>query len=236
MLHHSALNTIQFSEDLIKLWEKGILLQSIWETVYITLLSTAIAYLIGLPLGILIHYTSKDGIHPIPWLNKTLSVFVNVLRSIPFIILMVALVPFAKTIIGKSYGNGVLIVTLIIAAFPYVARMVESSVKEVDRGIIEAAQSMGASDIKIILKVLLPEAKPSLITGAVISTVTVLGYSAMAATIGAGGLGMLAITYGHQRFNDDIIWICVFLTILLVVTIQELGMLVARKTDKRIKK
>ena len=233
---NAFLNTLSLSDDFLKLWEKGIVLQSIWETVYITVFSTVIAYFIGLPLGILTHYTSKDGLRPIPWLHKTLSVFINVLRSVPFIILMVALVPFAKFIVGKSYGNGVLIVTLIIAAFPYVARMVESSVKEVDRGVIEAAQSMGTSNLQIIWKVLLPEAKPSLITGAVISTVTVLGYSAMAATIGAGGLGMLAITYGHQRFNEDIIWICVSLTVILVITIQELGMLLARKTDKRIKK
>ena len=229
------LSVFEFSKDFLKLWEKGIVLQSIWETIYITLLSTIIAYLIGLPLGILTYYTSKDGIRPIPWLHKILSVLINVLRSVPFIILMVALVPFAKSITGKSYGNGVLIVTLIIAAFPYVARMVESSIKEVNRGVIEAAQSMGTPNFKIICKVLIPEAKPALITGAVISTVTVLGYSAMAATVGAGGLGMLAITYGHQRFNDDIIWICVLLTVLLVIAIQELGMWLARKTDKRRK-
>jgi D-methionine transport system permease protein len=133
-------------------------------------------------------------------------------------------------------GDNAFIFYLVIASGPFIARMVESSLREVDLGVIEAAQSMGSGNWQIIWKVLLPEAKPSLITGAVISTVTVLGYSAMAATIGAGGLGMLAITYGHQRFNDDVIWICVFLTIILVVTIQELGMLVARKTDKRIKK
>ena len=235
-MSHCLLTIFQFSEDFIKLWEKGIILQSIWETVYITILSTMIAYLIGLPLGILTYYTSKDGIRPMSWLHKTLSVLINVLRSVPFIILMVALVPFAKMIIGKSYGNGVLIVTLIIAAFPYVARMVESSIQEVDHGVIEAAQSMGTSNLEIVFKVLIPEAKPALITGGVISTVTVLGYSAMAATIGAGGLGMLAITYGHQRFNDDIIWICVLLTVLLVVAIQELGVWIVRKTDKRIKK
>lgn len=226
---------MEFSKDLIKLWENGIVVQCIWETVYITVISTVVAYLIGLPLGILTHYTSKNGIHPIPWLNAILSVIINILRSVPFIILMVALVPFAKLVVGKSYGNGVLIITLIIAAFPYVARMVESSIKEVDRGIIEAAQAMGTSNFKIILKVLIPEAKPALITGAVISTVTVLGYSAMAATVGAGGLGMLAITYGHQRFNDDIVWICVILTVILVQIIQEVGNLIARKTDKRIK-
>ncbi len=226
---------MEFSKEFIQIIEKGVLLQGIWETIYITILSTVIAYFIGLPLGILTHFTSREGIRPIPWVNKVLSIIINVLRSIPFVVLMVALVPFAKTIVGKSYGNEVLIITLIIAAFPYVARMVESSIKEVDKGIIEAAQSMGISNMELIFKVLIPEAKPALITGAVISTVTVLGYSAMAATIGAGGLGMIAITYGHIKLNDDVIWLCVLLIVIIVQIIQEVGMFVARKTDKRIK-
>ena len=128
-----------------------------------------------------------------------------------------------------------MIVTLIIAAVPYVARMVESSIKEVDSGVIEAAQAMGTSSIKIVFKVLIPEAKPSLLVGSVISLVTILGYSAMAGTIGGGGLGMIAINFGYQRFNDNVIWICVLLTVIIVQIIQEVGMLIARKTDKRIK-
>lgn len=138
--------------------------------------------------------------------------------------------------IGTSLGNKAMIVTLIIAAAPYVARMVESSIKEVDSGVIEAAQAMGTSSFGIIRKVLIPEAKPSLIVGAVISLVTILGYSAMAGTIGGGGLGMIAITYGYQRFNNNIIWICVLLTLVIVQLIQEIGMLIAKKTDKRISK
>lgn len=180
--------------------------------------------------------TDKEGICPISWLNKILGVIVNVFRSIPFVILMIAMLPAAKLIVGTSLGNKAMIVTLIIAAVPYVARMAESSIKEVDKGVIEAAQAMGTSSFKIIYKVLIPEAKPSLIVGSVISLVTILGYSAMAGTIGGGGLGMIAITYGYQRFNNDIIWICVLLTVIIVQLIQEIGMLIAKKTDKRINK
>ena len=151
----------------------------------------------------------------------------------PFIILMVAMLPVAKLVVGKSLGNSAMIVTLVIAATPYIARMVESSIKEVNHGVIEAAQSMGATNFQLIYKVLIPEAKPSLIIGAVISTVTVLGYSAMAGTIGGGGLGMIAITYGHQRSNPDIIWVSVVLIVIIVQVIQEVGMRIAHKTDKR---
>ena len=197
---------------------------------------TVISYLIGLPLGVLLTVTDKEGIHPIPWLNKILSVIVNIFRSIPFIILMVAMLPVAKFVVGTSLGNKAMIVMLILAAAPYVARMVESSLKEVSAGVIEAAQAMGTSDFQLVMKVLVPEAKPSLIIGAVISTVTILSYSAMAGTIGGTGLGQIAITYGYQRYNDDIIWVCVVLTVLIVQVIQELGMLLARKTDRRITK
>ena len=221
---------------LSQLWEKGILQLGIWETVYMTFISAFFSYLFGLPLGVLLCVTDKEGICPIAWLNKVLGVFVNIFRSIPFVILMIAMLPAAKLIVGTSLGNKAMIVTLIIAAVPYVARMAESSIKEVDKGVIEAAQAMGTSSFKIIYKVLIPEAKPSLIVGAVISLVTILGYSAMAGTIGGGGLGMIAITYGYQRFNNDIIWICVLLTVIIVQLIQEIGMLIAKKTDKRINK
>ena len=200
-----------------------------------TVLSTAIAYLLGLPLGILLNITDKNGLKPIVWLNKILGFTVNVLRSIPFIILMVAMLPVAKLVVGTSLGNKAMIVMLVIAAAPYIARMVESSLKEIVGGVIEAAKSMGASDFQIITKVFLPEAKPSLIVGAVISTVTVLGYSAMAATIGGTGLGQIAVVYGYQRFKQDIIWVSVVLIVVIVQIIQEFGMLVARKTDRRIR-
>ena len=223
------------SETLLKLWNNGILQRGIWETIYMTVLSTAIAYAIGLPLGVVLTVTDKGGLHPIPWLNRVLGVVVNFFRSIPLIILMVAMLPVANWIVGTSLGNKAMIVMLVIAAAPYVARMVESAVKEVDGGVIEAAQSMGASNFDIVRKVLLPEAKPSLIMGAVISMVTVLGYSAMSSTIGGTGLGQIAISYGHQRFNPDIKWICVFLTVIIVQIIQELGTAIAHRSDKRIK-
>lgn len=221
------------SDILQKLWDNGILQLGIWETVYMTFISAFFSYVIGLPLGVILCITSKDGIRPIAWLNRILDLLVNIFRSIPFIILMVAMLPTAKFIVGTSLGNKAMIVTLVLAAIPYVARMVESSIKEVDKGVIEAAQSMGAGEFRIITKVLIPEAKPALIVGAVISLVTILGYSAMAGTIGGGGLGMIAITYGYQRFNNDVIWICVALTIVVVQLIQEIGMRIARKTDKR---
>ena len=221
------------SEMFYKLWDAGLIQKGIWETVYMTVLSTAIAYVIGLPLGVILTVTDKGGIRPIPWLNRLLGMVVNFFRSVPFIILMVAMLPVAKLVVGTSLGNKAMIVMLVIAAAPYVARMVESSVKEVDAGVIEAAQAMGASNFQIVCKVLLPEAKPSLILGAVISMVTVLGYSAMAATIGGTGLGQIAISYGHQRFNPDITWICVFLTVLIVQIIQEAGTAFVKRTDKR---
>ena len=223
------------SEMFLKLWNNGILQRGIWETIYMTVLSTAISYVIGLPLGVVLTVTDKGGLHPIPWLNRLLGIVVNFFRSIPFIILMVAMLPVANWIVGTSLGNKAMIVMLVIAASPYIARMVESSVKEVDGGVIEAAQSMGASNFEIVCKVLLPEAKPSLIMGAVISMVTILGYSAMSSTIGGTGLGQIAISYGHQRFNPDIKWICVFLTVIIVQIIQELGTAIAHRSDKRIK-
>ena len=222
-----------FSDLFLQLWDNGIIQKGIWETVYMTAVSSAIAYAIGLPLGVILTVTDREGIRPSRLVHRVLGLVVNFLRSIPFIILMVAMLPVAKLVVGTSLGNRAMIVMLVIAAAPYVARMVESSLKEVDAGVIEAAQSMGTNNFQIIRRVLLPEAKPSLITGAVISMVTILGYSAMAATIGGTGLGQIAISYGHQRFNPDITWFCVFLTVIIVQVIQELGNRLARKTDKR---
>ena len=225
-----------FSDIFYKIWDAGLLQLGIWETIYLTLIPTVIAYILGLPLGVLLCVTDSNGLHPIPVLNKVLSVFVNIFRSIPFVILMVAMLPVAKFIVGTSLGNKAMIVTLVIAATPYVARMVESSLKEVGAGVIEAAHAMGTPNLKIVTKVLIPEAKPSLITGAVISTVTILGYTALAATIGGTGLGQIAIIYGHQRSKDDVIWVCMILIVIIVQIIQELGMWIVRKTDKRIRK
>lgn len=222
-----------FSDLLKQLVESGILFRAIWETVYMTLLSTLIAYIIGLPLGVILSMTAPSGVRPIPWLNRLLGVIVNIFRSIPFIVLMVAMLPVAKLVVGTSLGNAAMVVMLVIAAAPYIARMVESSIKEVNAGVIEAAQAMGTSQFRLITRVLLPEARPSLVVGAVISTVTVLGYSAMAATIGGGGLGAIAITWGYQRSKEDITWVCVILIVIIVQVMQEVGMRIARRIDKR---
>ncbi len=224
------------SEMFYKLWDAGLIQIGIWETLYMTLISSAVAYVLGLPLGVVLHITDRGGIAPLPWLNSLLGLIVNFFRSIPFVILMVAMLPVAKFVVGTSLGNKAVIVMLIIAAAPYIARMVESSLKEVSPGVIEAAQSMGSSNFQLITKVLLPEAKPSLINGAVISMVTILGYSAMASTIGGTGLGQIAIIYGHQRSNGDITWLCVFLMVIIVQIIQVVGMRIVRKSDKRINK
>lgn len=203
------------------------------ETLYMTVASALLAYVIGLPLGVILVITDSDGLTPVVWLNKILSILVNILRSIPFIILMVALIPFSRAILGTSIGNGAMILMLVVASAPYVARMVESSLKEVDKGIVEAARSMGANTFQIIWKVYLPEAKPSLIVGAVISTVTILGYSAMSGTIAGGGLGSIAVTQARPSNAQDVIWLCVALMVVIVQIIQEVGMFVARKVDKR---
>ena len=219
-----------FSDMFYKVWENGLIQMGVVETIYMTLIATFFSYLFGLPMGVILNVTDQCGIRPTPWVNRLLGLFVNFFRSIPFIVLMVAMLPVARFILGTSLGNGAVIVMLIIGASPYVARMVESSLKEVDAGVIEAAQSMGCTNFQIVSKVLLPESKPSLINGAVISMVTILGYSAMAATIGGTGLGQVAIIYGHQRSKADITWVCV-----LLIVIQIVGTHIARRTDKRIK-
>lgn len=221
------------SEFFLKLWDNHIIQLGIWQTVYMTALSTVFAYLIGLPLGVVLHITDKDGLHPIRGLNSALGFVVNFFRSIPCVILMVAMIPAARLLLGTSTGNGAVIVTLIIAAAPYVARMVEASLKEVPAGVIEAAQAMGCTNLQIVWRVLLPEAKPSLISGAIISTVTILGYTALAATLGGTGLGQVAIIYGHQRSQKLVTWVCVFLIYFIVQAIQLVGTRVLRRTDKR---
>ncbi len=208
--------------------------QSFLETVYMTIISTVLAYLVGLPLGLILVATDRDGIHPIPWLNSLLGLIINFIRSIPFLILLVALMPFTKFVVGTLIGAKAAIVGLWVAAAPFIARMVESSLKEVERGVIEAAQSMGASPMQIMMKVLLPEAKPSLLVGAAISTTTILGYSAMAGIVGAGGLGAIAINYGYYRGQSDIMYVMVVLMAVIVLVFQELGMRISKRTDRRL--
>ena len=214
----------------------NLLLKSLAETLYMLSVSAIIAALIGIPLGILLVVTEKHGILACPVLNKPLAFIINLIRSIPFIILMVAIIPFTRLVAGTSIGTTAAIVPLTIAAIPYTARMVETSIREIPFGLIEAAESMGASPLQIIWKVLIPEALPSIIESLTVVIVSLIGASAMAGTIGGGGLGQIAITYGYQRFNNNIIWLCVLLTVIIVQVIRELGMLIARKTDKRINK
>ena len=227
---------IIYSEMLKQLIENNVISLGILETIYMTLISSFISYLIGLPLGVILNISDKDGLTPNRFINKSLGFIVNLFRSIPFIILMVTMLPVAKLIVGTSLGNSAMIVMLIIAASPYIARMVESSLKEIDYGKIEAAKSMGATNIQIIFKVILFESIPSLINGAIISTVTILSYSAMASTIGGTGLGQIAIIYGHQRSNPDITWLCVLLMVIIVEIIQEVGLIISKKSDKKILK
>ena len=223
------------SDMLKQLWDNGIIQLGIWETVYMTLLSTLIAYGIGLPIGVILCITDKDGIHPNRLVNRVLGFIVNIFRSIPFLILMILVIPLTRLIAGKAYGSTATIVPLVIAAAPYVARMIESSLLEVDPGVIEAAQSMGASIPEIILKVIIPEAKTSLIVGATISSGTILGYSAMSGAIGGGGLGQIAISYGYNRYQTDVLLVTVVLLVVLMQIIQVIGMYISRKTDKRIR-
>ena len=209
-------------------------LPAIWETFYVTLLSTAFAIVIGLPLGVLLVVGERDGVLPLPrWLMSVLNVLINLLRSIPFLILMIMVFPLSRLIIGTTVGTRATIVPLVIAAFPFVARLVESSLRELDPNIIEAAQSMGATPMQIICKVMIPESIPSLLQNFTIALTTILGYSAMSGIIGGGGLGQIAITYGYQKYDDQIVWLCVALTILIVQILQEFGMYIARRTDRR---
>lgn len=213
----------------------ALLLQGLWESLYMTLVSTLLAYVLGLPLGLVLVVTDRDGIYPVPWLNTLLGVIVNMLRSVPFLILLVAIIPFTRLIVGTFIGSTATIVPLVIGSAPFVARMVESSIKEVDAGVVEAAQSMGASPFQIVWKVLLPEAKPSLVVGAAIAVTTILSYSALAGFVGGGGLGAIAINYGYYRYQSGIMLVTVLILVVIVQVLQEVGMRLSRAGDKRIR-
>ncbi|MDF2888818.1 MAG: binding-protein-dependent transport system inner rane component [Lacrimispora sp.] len=213
----------------------GMLKLGVWETLFMTFTSSFFAYLIGIPLGIILIVMDKDGIYPVPWLQKILGLIINLLRSVPFIILLIMVMPITKIIAGTTLGARAVIPPLVIASAPYVARVVESSFKEVDAGVIEAAKSMGASAMQIILKVLLPEARPSLLVGAALSVTTILAYSAMSGFVGGGGLGDIAIKYGYYRYQTVMMFITVAILVIIVQVIQEVGMKLSRMSDKRIK-
>ena len=202
-------------------------------TLYMTLMSTLFGYILGLPMGIILVVTAPKGLRPNQVVYRILDVIVNITRSIPFLILMILIMPFTRILVGKTYGTTATIVPLALAAAPFIARMVESSLLEVDHGVIEAAQSMGASLWTIIWKVLLAEARTSLIVGATIALGTILGYSAIAGTIGGGGLGDIAMRYGYYRYQADIMIIAVVLLVLLVQILQVVGMILSKKLDRR---
>ena len=229
-----------FSEANVELLQNIVhqdLLYAIFETLwYLTILPTAIAFVIGLPLGILLVTGDKNGIHPIPkWLHSTLNVMINILRSVPFLILLFVVLPVSRLLVGTTVGSKAMIAPLAIAAFPFIARLVETSIREVDHGVIEAAQSMGASPMQIIWKVLIPEAKPALLANLTVSMITIFGYGAMAGILGGGGVGAIAVNYGYYRRRELVMYAMVVLLIILVQIFQSIGNTISRKTDKRIR-
>ena len=233
------LNGLFSQETLSEAWRimQSEFLMATWETIYVTLLSTLFSIILGLPLGVLLVVGEKDGVLPLPaWLLQTLNVVINLLRSIPFLILMILVFPLTRLIVGTVVGTTASIIPLVIAAFPFVARLTETSLREVSPNTIEMAQSMGASPFQIIAKVLIPESVPSLISNATIAITTILGYSAMSGIIGGGGLGKIAINYGYYRYKYLIMFAAVVLLIVLVQIFQSVGTRLAAKADKRLKK
>lgn len=209
------------------------IVNGIWETLYMTLVSTLMGYVLGLPLGIILAVTSEKGISPNKAVYGGLDFIVNITRSVPFLILLILVSPITKLIVGKSYGSSATVVPLVIAAAPFIARMVEGSILEVDKGVIEAAQSMGADNFTIITRVLMVEAKTSLTVGVTIALGTILGYSAMAGIVGGGGLGDIAIRYGYYRYDMEIMAVTIVILIFLVQIMQYIGTVVSKITDKR---
>ena len=213
----------------------SMILTGLYETLLMTAASSFFSYVIGIPLGVILVVSDTNGIKPMPVLNGVVGSVINLIRSVPFMILLIMVIPLTRLMVGTSIGPVAVIPPLVIAAAPYIARMVESSLKEVDAGVIEAAKSMGASNMQIIFKVLLPESRPSLLVGAAISVTTILGYSAMAGFTGGGGLGTIAINYGYYRYQTDIMFITVAILVILVQIIQEIFMRSSKRCDKRVK-
>ena len=210
------------------------LAQGTLESFYMTIAITVLSYIIGVPVGVCLGMSERTGIQPMPSLNWLIGGIVNILRSVPFLILMITIQPFTRMIVGTTIGTSAAIVALVVSAAPFVARMVEQSLLEIDHGVIEAAQSMGASNMQIVKKVLLPESMPSLLNGVLVSATTILGYSAMAGFIGGGGLGDIAIRYGYNRYDSGTMLITVVLLVVMVQLIQSVGARIAKRSDKRI--
>ena len=211
------------------------MLTGIKDTLYMTLFSTFLAYLLGLPIGVILCVTDKNGLRPCRPVNLALGTIVNLVRSVPFIILLITVLPFTLWLLGTTLGATATVVPLVICAAPFIGRMVEGSLKEVPAGVIEAARSMGTSNFKIIVKTLIPEAKPSLINGCTIAVTTILGYTAMAGYVGGGGLGAIAINYGYYRYNTPVMMVTVLLMVIIVQLFQMIGSFIEKKTDKRIR-
>ncbi|MGN1248918.1 MAG: methionine ABC transporter permease [Candidatus Spyradocola sp.] len=211
----------------------SMLMEGAGETLYMTFVSALFAYVLGLPLGVALIITDKNGLHPMKTLNTVLGWIVNIGRSIPFVILMIAIAPFTRLIVGKAFGTTATIVPLVVAAAPFVARMVEQSLNEIDHGVVEAARTMGASTFEIVWKVLLPESVPSLIRGVAVTVITLVGYSAMAGALGGGGLGDIAVRYGMHRYQYDVMMLTLVLIIAIVQVIQVFFDIVAKRIDKR---
>ena len=221
-------------QRLLLLTEDGLLF-AIWETIYVTVLSTLFAYIIGLPLGVLVVVGEKNGILPLPKpLMNVLNVIINLLRSVPFLILMVLVIPLSRVVLGTSIGTVATIIPLIVAAFPFVARLVEASLREIDKGVVEAAQAMGCSPFQIIWKVMLPESLPSLITGFTTAFITILSYGAMAGAIGGGGLGSMDLNLGYQRRMFIVLWVSVIVLVILVQIFQTIGTHFSISLDRRL--
>lgn len=209
------------------------MIDGVRETLFMTVLSTGFGYLLGLPMGVALAVTDRNGIRPNVVVYKVLDVIANVVRSIPFLILLILIMPLTKLLVGRSYGTAATVVPLTVAAAPFIGRMIESSLNEVDRGVIEAAQSMGASTMTIIIRVLLVEARTSILVGVTIALGTILGYSAMAGIVGGGGLGDIAMRYGYYRYEEEIMLVAVILLVVLVQVFQTLGMKMSVKLDRR---
>ncbi len=218
-----------FDAQLVEMLWEGVL-----DTLYMTIVSTILSYVFGMVMGVLLVICRKDGIAPRPVFYAVLDMVVNLTRSFPFLILMIAVIPFTRFLVGTTIGNNATVVPLVIAAAPFVARLIEASLLEVDAGVVEAAQSMGASTWQIITKVLLPEALPSLLNGSAVAAITILGYSAMSGAVGGGGLGKLAIMYGYNRYQTDIMFATIILLIVIVQLFQMLGNWATKRFDKRI--
>lgn len=211
-------------------------LMALWETLYMTLLPTVFAFVIGLPLGVLLVIGEENGIRPLPkLLLQVLNFVINILRSVPFLILLIVVLPLSRLLVGTTVGTPAIIAPLTIAAFPFVARLVETSIREVDKGVVEAAQAMGASPFQIVWKVLIPEARPALVANFVTALITIFGYGAMSGILGGGGIGAIAINYGYYRKKYLVMYFAVILLIVLVQIFQSVGNVIARKCDKRIR-